>query len=297
MTNQRNVTPNSAGPNSSTQHDGRVKCSLRGRGFADAAIPYTQCAWSHPGMRSRGFPLINAGYPPAVSGPGGRSSVLQQDRSCRSDNCTERPSRRPAEVPAIDTPYAWDEDQPHSNVRGAGLLHATVSRCHNAARAAAVARVSGFSRPTCSGPVAVKLVVVVVTSGEWYDVDRCSDPGGFQDVSLAIDGAEVDGHVAGEPDDVTRSVGSNGFSPLLGRVRCSVDGERERYLSAGGARNEQCAGVPGGRRAPDHGNLLAGRPERGRQRWPGPRIPADRGLNIFTPSRRCLVRDRHPGER
>ena len=40
---------------------------------------------------------------------------------------------------------------------------------------------------------------VVVGAGEWYDVDRCADPGGFQDVAGAVDGAEVDGDVAGKP--------------------------------------------------------------------------------------------------
>src|SRR5664279_5004221 len=52
-----------------------------------------------------------------------------------------------------------------------------------------------------SAPVAVQFGVVV-GAGEGDDVDRCADPGGFQDVAGAVDGAEVDGDVAGEADDV-----------------------------------------------------------------------------------------------
>ena len=45
---------------------------------------------------------------------------------------------------------------------------------------------------------------VVVGAGQRYDVDGGADPGGFQDVAGAVDGAEVDRDVAGETDDVTR---------------------------------------------------------------------------------------------
>src|SRR5664279_3188643 len=57
------------------------------------------------------------------------------------------------------------------------------------------------SRRVCGCPVAVELVVVV-GAGEWDDVDGCADPGRFEDVPLAVDGAEVDRDVAGEADDV-----------------------------------------------------------------------------------------------
>src|SRR5664279_1309077 len=53
-----------------------------------------------------------------------------------------------------------------------------------------------------SAPVAVQFRVEV-GAGDGNDVDRCSDPGGFEDVAGAVDGAEVDGDVAGEADDVT----------------------------------------------------------------------------------------------
>src|SRR5664279_899872 len=59
----------------------------------------------------------------------------------------------------------------------------------------------GPSRRVCGCPVAVELVVVV-GAGERDDVDGCADPGGFEDVPLAVDGAEVDRDVSGEADDV-----------------------------------------------------------------------------------------------
>src|SRR5664280_2870050 len=57
---------------------------------------------------------------------------------------------------------------------------------------------------------------------------------------------------------------------------CSVDGGAGELRSTGGARNEQRAGVPGGRCASDDGYAVAGRPEDGRQWRPGPLLPADR---------------------
>ena len=50
-------------------------------------------------------------------------------------------------------------------------------------------------------------LVVVVGSGERDDVDGCADPGGFEDVPLAVDGAEVDRDVSGEADDVAGLLG------------------------------------------------------------------------------------------
>src|SRR5664279_2665624 len=57
---------------------------------------------------------------------------------------------------------------------------------------------------------------------------------------------------------------------------CPVDGGAGELPSTGGARNEQRAGVPGGRCASDDGYAVAGRPEDGRQWRPGPLLPADR---------------------
>lgn len=44
----------------------------------------------------------------------------------------------------------------------------------------------------------------MVGAGERDDVDGCADPGRLEDVPGSVDGAEVDGHVEGEADDVPR---------------------------------------------------------------------------------------------
>src|SRR5664279_4057130 len=87
-----------------------------------------------------------------------------------------------------------------------------------------------------SAPVAVQFGVVV-GAGEGDDVDRCADPGGFQDVAGAVDGAEVDGDVAGEADDVPGLPllpGDWGAGPYVGQA--------ERVESGG-----QAGGDRGGR--------------------------------------------------
>src|SRR5664280_859097 len=86
------------------------------------------------------------------------------------------------------------------------------------------------SRRVCGCPVAVELVVVV-GAGERDDVDGCADPGRFEDVPLAVVGAEVDRDVSGESDDVA------GLS-LVPR-----DGDAAGALGAGVVRGvEACLG-------------------------------------------------------
>lgn len=46
-------------------------------------------------------------------------------------------------------------------------------------------------------------LAVVVASGERDNVDGSADPGGFQDVPLAVDGAEVNRDMTREVDEIT----------------------------------------------------------------------------------------------
>src|SRR5689334_9522824 len=52
-----------------------------------------------------------------------------------------------------------------------------------------------------STPVPVQLRVVIAP-GERNDVDRCADPGGFENVRGSVDVAQVDRDVARESDNV-----------------------------------------------------------------------------------------------
>jgi hypothetical protein len=43
---------------------------------------------------------------------------------------------------------------------------------------------------------------IVIAPGERDDVDRCADPGSFENVRGSVDFAEIDRHVAREADEV-----------------------------------------------------------------------------------------------